>query len=59
MNFDFGGSNSGNKSKNFMNKKYKYDKDDIVKNGGASIWKVITNRYNNSAYPKLFEEKKV
>ena len=37
-------------------KKYKYNKNDIVKNDNASIWKVITNRYNNSGYPRLFEE---
>lgn len=56
LGFDFESSSSGGKTKNFMNKKYKYKKDDVVKNSGASIWKVITNRYNNSAYNRLFEE---
>ena len=56
MNFDFDSNSGGNKMKNFMDKKYKYKKDDIVKNDNASIWKVITNRYNNSGYPRLFEE---
>ncbi len=56
MNFDFDANGGGNKMKNFMDKKYRYKNDDIVKNDNASIWKVITNRYNNSGYPRLFED---
>jgi len=56
MNFDFAQNGSGAKTKNFMDKKYKYKKDDIIKNNSASIWKVITNRYNNSGYSRLFKD---
>ena len=41
---------------NFMEKKYKYKKDDIFKNKSESIWKIITNRYNRSGYDRLFSE---
>ncbi len=36
-----------------MNKKYKYD-DSIIEDKGASIWKVISNRYNTSGLRRLF-----
>ena len=56
MNFDFSQNENANKTKNFMEKNYNYNKDDIIKNDSASIWKIITNRYNNSGYSRLFEE---
>ncbi|MEE3079592.1 MAG: hypothetical protein VX341_09680 [Bdellovibrionota bacterium] len=38
-----------------MNKKYKYD-DSIIEDKGASIWKVISNRYNTSGLRRLFAD---
>ncbi|MDC0254791.1 hypothetical protein OAK75_07830 [Bacteriovoracales bacterium] len=38
----------------FLDKKYKIDQEQIVKREDVSIWKVITNRYNVSALPRLF-----
>ncbi len=37
-------------------KKYKYKDSDIVKDKSASIWKVLSNRYNNSGLRRLFDE---
>ena len=56
FNMDFENSSSNEKTTDFMEKNYKYNNEDIVKNNGASIWKVITNRYNNTAYERLFSE---
>lgn len=39
----------------YMNKTYKFKEDDIVKNDGIPIWRIITKRYNQSAYRRLFE----
>ena len=38
----------------FMDKKFNFKDNDIVNNGGASIWQVISNRYTKSALPRLF-----
>ncbi len=37
-------------------KKYKYKDNDIIKDRGVSIWKVLSNRYNNSGLRRLFDE---
>jgi hypothetical protein len=36
-------------------KKFNYKDSDIVKRPDVSIWQVITNRYNQSGYERLFE----
>jgi|GEM_PF-699479 len=60
MNFEFdtgggrGASNEGQVMDEFMDKKYNFKDNDIVKNDSASIWQVISNRYNTSALPRLF-----
>jgi len=38
----------------FMDKKFNFKDNDIVKNGDASIWQVISTRYTKSALPRLF-----
>ena len=40
----------------FMDKKYKYKENDIYKNKSASLWKILSNRYNTSDL-RLFDEK--
>jgi hypothetical protein len=60
FNFDLGGApgaDKGDEIGGFMDKKYNYKDNDIVNNEGASIFQVITNRYNQSGYTRLFEEK--
>ena len=56
MDFDFDGGAKGNKIDGFMKKKYRIGDDDIVKNDSASIWKVLTNRYNQSGLKRLFSD---
>ena len=56
LNFDLG-AESTVKPKivdDFLDKKYKIDREQIVKREDVSIWKVITNRYNLSGLPRLF-----
>ena len=56
LNFDLG-TESTVKPKivdDFLDKKYKIDREQIVKREDVSIWKVITNRYNLSGLPRLF-----
>ena len=58
LNFDLG-TESTVKPKivdDFLDKKYKIDREQIVKREDVSIWKVITNRYNLSGLPRLFGE---
>ncbi|MAW07513.1 MAG: hypothetical protein CME61_04445 [Halobacteriovoraceae bacterium] len=52
---DLGG---GEKTERFMDKNYKYKKEDIYKNNAVSLWKIITNRYNASGYLRLFDDEK-
>tara|TARA_B100000925_G_scaffold230038_1_gene178620 strand:+ start:10955 stop:13204 length:2250 start_codon:yes stop_codon:yes gene_type:complete len=40
----------------FMDKKYNYKEDDIYKNKSASLWKILSNRYNTSGYLRLFDD---
>lgn len=55
--FSFGGdSGSTGKDLSFMEKKYDYKENDIVKSGDASIWQVISNRYNVSGLRRLFDD---
>lgn len=57
--FSFGsapGKKGGVQVQNYMDKKYKYKDNDIVKNEDASIWKIISNRYNTSGLRRLFED---
>lgn len=56
MDFNFDGGGKGNKIDGFMKKKYRIGDDDIVKNDSASIWKVLTNRYNQSGLKRLFSD---
>jgi hypothetical protein len=42
----------------FMEKKYNFKDNDIVKNENANIWQIITNRYNQSGYLRLFDDEK-
>ncbi|MBK22798.1 MAG: hypothetical protein CME70_02240 [Halobacteriovorax sp.] len=42
----------------FASKKYNYKDNDIVKNKGVSIWKVISSRYATSGVRRLFEDDK-
>ncbi len=62
MNFDFLQENEGAKSlsrvnnDDFMGKKYKIKHNDIVKNEDVSIWKVLSNRYNQTGLRVLFED---
>ncbi|MBI2520874.1 MAG: hypothetical protein HYV97_10670 [Bdellovibrio sp.] len=54
---DNGGSNASGDARvmdGFMDKKFNFKDNDIVKNGDASIWQVISNRYTKSALPRLF-----
>ncbi len=59
---DFAFLNSGGESGKVMgameDKKYDYKDNDIVKNKGVSIWKVISARYSKSAMRRLFGEDK-
>ncbi len=60
---DFG-ADSGNSSQNVLNfaknshmdKKYKFDNNDINEDKSASIFKVISNRYNTSGLRRLFAD---
>ena len=54
MDFNFDDSRRAPKVENFMGKKYKIKNRDVVKNSGVSIWKVISNRYNQSGLRRLF-----
>jgi hypothetical protein len=62
--WDFGetGNASGakvvqfDKNSDYMQKKFKYKKADIVRDRGVSIWKVITNRYTQSGLKRLFSD---
>jgi hypothetical protein len=57
--FSLGNSRAGRKGINtsgFMEKKYKYKQGDIVKNSGASIFQIISNRYQQSALERLFPD---
>ena len=40
----------------FMDKKYNFKDNDIVKNEDADIWQIISNRYNQTGYLRLFDE---
>ena len=42
-----------------MDKKYKYKENDIYKNKSASLWKILSNRYNTSGYLRLLMKKKL
>jgi hypothetical protein len=59
---DFAFLNSGGGSGKVMGameeKKYDYEDNDIVKNKGVSIWKVISARYSKSAMRRLFGDNK-
>ncbi len=59
--FNFEMDNQGNNNggdavvmDGFMDKKFNFKDNDIVKNGDVSIWQVISNRYTQSALPRLF-----
>ena len=58
LNFDLGNEPSVQPKivDDFLDKKYKIDREQIVKREDVSIWKVITNRYNLSGLPRLFEK---
>lgn len=50
-------SGSSRKVKKFSsNKKYNYKNNDIVMRKDLSLWKVISNRYNNTGLRRLFSE---
>jgi hypothetical protein len=57
--FAFDGAEAQNqgKTETFMDKKYNYKENDIYKNKSASLWKILSNRYNTSGYLRLFEDK--
>ena len=59
FNFDFGGENNQGISEdefaNAMDKEYKFD--DINNNAGASIFKILSIRYQKTGLKKLFEDK--
>lgn len=50
------GGGGGGQVANYMDKKYDYKSNDIVKNKGVSIWKVISARYSKSAMRRLFSD---
>lgn len=53
------GSGGGGKVMGAMEKKgFNYKDNDIVKNKGVSIWKVISNRYRQSGVRRLFDDAK-
>jgi len=52
------GGGGGKVSGGFAAPKYDYKDNDIVKNKGVSIWKVISSRYATSGVRRLFEEDK-
>jgi len=52
------GNSGGKVSGGFAAKKYNYKDNDIVKNKGVSIWKVISSRYATSGVRRLFEDDK-
>ncbi len=57
--FDFGGNNNSaqkGRVQNFMDKKYQYKDNDIVKKNGSSIWNIISKRYLQSGLKRLFED---
>ena len=50
-------STSDSELRNELDQNYDIKVDDITKSDGASLWKLIHNRYLQSAYPKLFKKK--
>jgi len=56
--FAFDGPEAQNqeKTETFMDKNYNYKEDDIYKNKSASLWKILSNRYNTSGYLRLFDD---
>lgn len=52
-----GKKSSAEKLRSDALEKYSIKHDDIVKKKGASIWKVLNNRYLQSGYPRLFKER--
>jgi len=54
--FSFDDGSASGKVQKFMDKKYKYKENDIVKREDVSIWKVISKRYNVSGLKRLFPD---
>lgn len=59
--FDFNFSNSGRSNAGRVDdfpgeRNFNYKNDDIVTNDGASLWNIITHRYNTSGLRRLFPD---